>query len=114
MLHCRALIQSTIVTNDALNGEAMKDDLIPSELVAKLDADTAAEVLRFSRSVAEILSDNKLPFFPNYTDHGLKHINRLLSTITTRLIPKTTSLSSQPLMPQSWRLPHSCMISQCT
>jgi molecular chaperone HtpG len=66
----------------------MKDNLIPPELANKLDATTAPEVLRLSRAVGEILTDNKLPFFPNYTDHGARHITRLLDTIITKLIPE--------------------------
>jgi len=33
-----------------------------------------------SRAVCEIIDDNKLPFFPNFTDHGRKHIQRVIST----------------------------------
>jgi hypothetical protein len=66
----------------------MEDVLIPRVLLDKLDSATGAQVLRLSAAVAEILSDNKLPFFPNYTDHGVKHVSRLLRTITNHLIPK--------------------------
>ena len=27
--------------------------------------------------VSTILSDNTLPFFPNYTDHGVQHVGRV-------------------------------------
>jgi hypothetical protein len=66
----------------------MDDDLIPLELTTKLDSATASGVLRLSHAVGEILSDNKLPFFPNYTDHGARHITHLLNTITKQLIPQ--------------------------
>jgi molecular chaperone HtpG len=35
----------------------------------------------------EILADNKLPFFPDYTDHGTDHINAVLKS-EVELIPK--------------------------
>jgi molecular chaperone HtpG len=28
--------------------------------------------------VGEIVTDNKLPFFPDYTDHGAEHLDRVL------------------------------------
>jgi len=36
--------------------------------------------------VGQILSDNKLPFFPDYTDHGVDHINAVLNT-AVELVP---------------------------
>jgi hypothetical protein len=41
----------------------------------------------FCAAVEHILNDNKLPFFPNYTDHGGKHVEAVLKTVV-RLIPK--------------------------
>jgi hypothetical protein len=60
---------------------------IPEELGAKIGSKKAPAVMGLNNSVSDILADNKLPFFPNYTDHGLKHINRILCTITNHLIP---------------------------
>lgn len=37
--------------------------------------------------VAEILTDNQLPFFPDYTDHGIQHINAVLMS-EVELIPE--------------------------
>ncbi|MGO9462938.1 MAG: hypothetical protein ACLQVF_02080, partial [Isosphaeraceae bacterium] len=40
----------------------------------------------FNNAVAAILSDNQMPFFPGYTDHGIQHVGRVLAT-EVRLIP---------------------------
>jgi len=47
----------------------------------------AGPVYNFVTKTSTILSDNKLPFFPNYTDHGVHHIERVLDTISQNLIP---------------------------
>ncbi|MBZ5616355.1 MAG: ATP-binding protein [Acidobacteriia bacterium] len=44
-------------------------------------------VLDFHSKVSQILVDNQLPFFPNYTDHGSEHIERVLNCMVDRLIP---------------------------
>jgi molecular chaperone HtpG len=60
---------------------------IPKPLRDLLIQPVEAEVLRFNNIVSELLSDNKLPFFPNYTDHGVSHVSRVLSAITGQLVP---------------------------
>lgn len=62
---------------------------IPEQLSALLkdNTDLRAAIDRITASVSTILSDNKLPFFPAYTDHGLNHVNDVLATMV-RLIPK--------------------------
>ena len=37
-----------------------------------------APVRALADQIGNILSDNKLPFFPDYTDHGIDHVNRVL------------------------------------
>lgn len=37
--------------------------------------------------VGEILADNKLPFFPDYTDHGVAHVQRVLESEVS-LVPE--------------------------
>jgi len=51
------------------------------------DTDLQAPILTLSNKVGEILADNKLPFFPDYTDHGTDHINCVLKS-EVELIPK--------------------------
>src|SRR5947207_2128612 len=51
------------------------------------DSDLQAPIRALADRVGEILADNKLPFFPDYTDHGTEHINRVLK-FEVELIPK--------------------------
>jgi molecular chaperone HtpG len=51
------------------------------------DSDLQAPIRSFADRVGEILADNKLPFFPDYTDHGANHINALLKS-EVELVPK--------------------------
>jgi hypothetical protein len=46
-----------------------------------------APVRAFADKAGEILADNKLPFFPDYTDHGIVHVNRVLKA-EVELVPK--------------------------
>jgi hypothetical protein len=46
-----------------------------------------APVRTFADKAGEILADNKLPFFPDYTDHGIEHVNRVLNT-EVELVPQ--------------------------
>lgn len=41
----------------------------------------------YANRAGEILADNKLPFFPDYTDHGVEHINQVLLS-EVELVPK--------------------------
>ena len=50
-------------------------------------SDFAGPVYDFATKTSTILSDNKLPFFPNYTDHGVQHVERVLETISQNLVP---------------------------
>jgi molecular chaperone HtpG len=59
--------------------EPLKELLEESNLQAPLRA--------LADRVGEILADNKLPFFPDYTDHGVDHINRVLEC-EVELIPE--------------------------
>lgn len=52
------------------------------------DSDLQAPVRALADRVGEILADNKLPFFPDYTDHGVEHVNRVLKT-EVELVPKS-------------------------
>lgn len=44
------------------------------------DSNLQAPTRTLADRVGEILADNKLQFFPNYTDHGIDHINALLNS----------------------------------
>ena len=67
-------------------GEAMIS-LPPAIEEALAGSDQAPCVQVLNRYVEQILVDNKTPFFPDYTDHGTDHIERVLSA-SARLIPK--------------------------
>jgi hypothetical protein len=51
------------------------------------ESDLEAPLRALADRVGEILADNKLPFFPDYTDHGTDHINRVLKS-EIELVPK--------------------------
>jgi molecular chaperone HtpG len=51
------------------------------------DSDLQAPIRVFADRVGEILADNKLPFFPDYTDHGIDHVNCVLKS-EVELVPK--------------------------
>jgi molecular chaperone HtpG len=53
-----------------------------------------APVRALADQIGNILSDNKLPFFPDYTDHGIDHVNRVLQ-FEVELVPKTVWEKSQ-------------------
>ncbi len=50
-------------------------------------SDLQAPVHALADQIGNILSDNKLPFFPDYTDHGIDHVNRVLQ-FEGELVPK--------------------------
>ncbi|MBX7167352.1 MAG: ATP-binding protein [Pirellulales bacterium] len=55
--------------------------VIPEQLESLLrGSDFSSPIHEYARQIGDILSDNKLQFFPDYTDHGLNHINRVLQT----------------------------------
>jgi molecular chaperone HtpG len=51
------------------------------------DSDLQPHIQALANCVGEILADNKLSFFPNYTDHGIDHVNRVLKS-EVELVPK--------------------------
>lgn len=61
---------------------------IPERLGALMapEPQLAAATLAFVDRSAEILGDNKLPFFPAYTDHGCRHVQQVLHAATA-LVP---------------------------
>lgn len=66
----------------------MTNIIFPEQLQRLLEGSKLQAPIRlFADKVGAILGDNKLPFFPNYTDHGTEHINRVLAK-AEMLIPK--------------------------
>lgn len=60
----------------------------PNQLKLLLEnSDLQAHIRVLADRVGEILSDNKLTFFPDYTDHGVDHVNCVLRS-EVELIPK--------------------------
>ncbi len=60
----------------------------PKLLKALLEeSDIQGPIRSLADRAGEILADNKLPFFPDYTDHGTDHINAVLKS-EVELIPK--------------------------
>ena len=60
---------------------------IPKRLEALLGpAETMSSLQALIARTCDILRDNKLPFFPDYTDHGIDHINAVLRS-EVALIP---------------------------
>jgi hypothetical protein len=60
----------------------------PSQLKALLeDSDLQAPVRDLANRVGELLDRSTLPFFPDYTDHGVEHVNRVLKS-EVELVPK--------------------------
>jgi len=51
------------------------------------DSQLQPHIRDYANRVSEILADNKLPFFPDYTDHGVEHINQVLLS-EVELVPK--------------------------
>jgi len=50
------------------------------------DSQYQAPIRALADRVGEILADNKLPFFPDYTDHGIDHVNCVLQS-EVELVP---------------------------
>ena len=65
--------------------------VIPERLRKKLelDADLDSIVREIIRKFSPIIKENKLEFFPEYTDHGFLHINKTL-LIANEIIPNET------------------------
>jgi molecular chaperone HtpG len=64
---------------------------LPNSFKEKLDKNQELDgiVKSVAASYAEILGQNNLYFFPEYTDHGLKHIENLLSSGENLITKKT-------------------------
>ena len=58
---------------------------IPLRFKQKLEKDSFlnGEVFKTVSVFSKIFEDNKLYFFPEYTDHGFKHINSVLKALFT-------------------------------
>lgn len=60
----------------------------PNQLKLLLeDSDLQAPIRGFADRVGKILADNKLTFYPDYTDHGIDHVNCVLKS-EVELVPK--------------------------
>jgi molecular chaperone HtpG len=60
---------------------------LPSELRHSLEGSPFESVtLRLAEASTVILKDNKMPFFPAYTDHGCEHVECVLNA-AVRLVP---------------------------
>ncbi len=51
------------------------------------ESNLQAPLRALADQIGIILSDNKLPFFPDYTDHGIEHVNRVLQFEIDELVP---------------------------
>ena len=51
------------------------------------DAPEESEVLALAGRTYQLLTDNKTPFFPDYTDHGITHVEQVLDA-AVRLVPQ--------------------------
>lgn len=70
------------------SGKTMARIEFPNSLKGLLEeGELQAPIRAFADRVGEILADNKLPFFPDYTDHGIEHIECVLRS-EVELVPK--------------------------
>jgi len=68
----------------------------PKQLKSLLEDSPYRTPLRaLAERVGDILHDNKLPFFPDYTDHGIDHVNRVLQAEVS-LVPDDVWNQSAP------------------
>src|SRR4051795_3956594 len=67
------------------------------------ESELQAPIRALADRAGEIFADNKLPFFPDYTDHGIDHINRVLNS-EVELVPK-------PVWERSKRGSDACLLS---
>jgi hypothetical protein len=73
----------------------MSKIVFPKQLIELLDGSEFETSLRnFANKAEVILADNKLSFFPDYTDHGIDHINQTLKT-EVKLVPQEVWDSSK-------------------
>ncbi len=66
--------------------ETSAERIVPAKLYDLLTGDYRIAVDSYCRSATEVLLDNRLEFFPGYTNHGLRHIQRVLE-YQVKLIP---------------------------
>ena len=64
------------------------------------DSPLLAPIRALADSVGIILADNKLPFFPDYTDHGTDHVNRVLETEVDLVPPEVWENSQKHSKPR--------------
>lgn len=69
---------------------------LPSKLKAILNKNEELETILFNSLIpfSHILKENKLYFFPEYTDHGIKHIECVLESIENLISDNTISTLS--------------------
>jgi Histidine kinase-, DNA gyrase B-, and HSP90-like ATPase len=68
----------------------MSDLLVPLQLTDLIErSEHVASLAQLVSACEGILADNKLEFFPAYTDHGLAHVNGVLAD-AVRLVPPET------------------------
>lgn len=65
----------------------MSSAAIPDQLRALLkDSPYESGTLGLSMTCGKLFTDNKMPFFPAFTDHGIEHVSAVLDA-TVRLVP---------------------------
>lgn len=65
--------------------------IMPQRFAEKLEKDAIWEsiVKEIIRRFSSIIKENKMEFFPEYTDHGFNHINKTLE-LANKIIPQST------------------------
>ncbi len=63
-------------------------------------SDLQPEIRKYANLVGKILVDNKLPFFPDYTDHGIDHINQVLAAEIDLVPPEVWEKSTKDARPR--------------
>jgi PAS domain-containing protein len=63
--------------------------IVPPKALLKLleGSDFQSPIQSLLDRASEILADNKLPFFPSYTDHGINHVTSVMKS-EVELVPK--------------------------
>ena len=67
--------------------------VVPDSLSTLIDQspDIDAALVEFISSTSEVLADNKLFFFPDFTDHGIRHVQHVLDDSLRLLTPEATA-----------------------
>ena len=58
------------------------------------------DIRKYPNHVGKILADNKLPYFPDYTDHGIDHINQVLAAEVDLVPPAVWQKSTKDARPR--------------